>query len=71
MGPVRNGVPYVERFAVPFFIGSRVSSTSCLSRAGSATAVFRLPRTETAFRCFAPHTAPIPPRPATPSRFFQ
>jgi hypothetical protein len=36
-----------------------------------ATDVLRVPRTETAFRCFAPHTAPMPPRPATPSRFFQ
>ena len=56
MGPVRKGVPYVERFAVPFFMGSRVSSTSCLSRAGSATTVFRLPRTGDGLQVFrAPH----------------
>ncbi len=71
MGPTRNGVPKVVSALVPVLSGSRVSSMSALSAAASATSVLRAPWTTTALRFFAPRTAPMPPRPDTPSRFFQ
>ena len=71
MGPTRNDVPYVVSASVPFLSGSRVCSISAFSRAGSAISVLRAPFTTTALTCLAPSTAPSPPRPDTPSRFFQ
>ncbi|PYN02309.1 MAG: hypothetical protein DME07_10580 [Candidatus Rokuibacteriota bacterium] len=71
IGPTRKGVPNVVSALVPVLSGSRVSSMSALSAALSATSVLRAPRTTTALRFLLPRTAPMPPRPETPSRLRQ